>query len=326
MTIRETNTHGHHLQSPKNLRSFRSFNNYVSIGVQNKGSIKRKHINTFSNHISIGTPDNSIQPMKRKMMIKRKMLLTMLLMALIVTSARSQSIAESEGTFTLTPSFVSAFMDRGARQSGISFQPTIGYEKGQLALELFCNFPISDKIVGTADPQIDFATYYTFDISPDIFTITPGVTLSTFPRANEDDGFYKATFEPSILLGYTFYDINFSLNFCYDLVMKGPTYEFGIDYSIPIEQLGLEIELLALIGRCDWSESSANSSPNVRNEGNYWQAGFLIPYKFSKNSTLAVGWYYEEGLSNHFYVESEKIPNHHAVGRGVFNVSFSYSF
>ena len=248
------------------------------------------------------------------------------LAALIAFPLHSQSMAESEGTFTVTPSFVSAFMDRGARQSGFSFQPTIGYARGQLALELFCNFPISDKIPETADPQIDLAAFYTWTVVTDMFEIKPGITLSTLPRARESEGVYKVTWEPSVFFCYTLKGIQFSLNFYYDLTMQGPTYEFGADYTIPLQQLGFDIELSALAGRCDWAHTVPESSAKVRNEGDYWQAGLSIPIEFSKNSKLTVGWYYEKGLNNHFYEGDSKIPNHDAIGRGVFSVGFAYTF
>ena len=257
--------------------------------------------------------------------MKKQTLLLLALAALIALPLHSQSI-EDKGAFTVTPSFVSAFMDRGARQSGLSFQPTIEYARGPLALELFCNFPISDKIPETADPQIDLAAFHTWAIVPNVFEIKSGLTLSTLPRAHESEGIYKATWEPSVFFYYTINDIQFSLNLYYDLTMQGPSYEFGIDYTIPVKQLGFDIELSALAGRCDWYHSVAESSTKVRNEGNYWQAGLSIPIEFSEKSKLTVGWYYEKGLNNHFYEGGSKIPNHDAIGRGVFNVGFACRF
>ena len=257
--------------------------------------------------------------------MKKRTLLLLPLTALIAAPLHSQS-EDSEGIFTVTPSFVPVFMNRGARQSDFSFQPTIEYSKGPLSLELFCNFPISDKIPGAADPQLDFAAHYTWIIAPNLLTVKSGVTLSTLPRANKDDGIHKATWEPSVCFGYTWNDIDFLLNFYYDITMKGSTYEFGIDYSIPLQHLGFDVELSALVGRCGWSEAEVNANLKVANNGNYWQAGVAIPYEFSKKSKLVVGWHYVEGFNNHFYVGGERIPNYDAVGRGVFNVSFSTRF
>ena len=259
--------------------------------------------------------------------MKKQTLLLTLLTVLIATPSRSQSIADSEGTLTVTPSFVSAYMFRGVRYGGFSFQPAIEYSKGPLDLGLAFNFPISDKIPGTCDPEIDFTASYTWTVVPDVFTITPGASLYTYPRAKKDDGFYKATFEPSVSFGYSIDDLKFSLNLYYDTVMEGPTYEFGIEYSIPLRQLDTEIELSALIGRYDWDDSVAGWPIKINNKGDYFQAGVSIPYEFSKKSKLIAGWYYTKGTNNYFrFGNDPKESNPDAIGRGVFSLSFSHSF
>jgi hypothetical protein len=249
------------------------------------------------------------------------------LAVLAVAPLRSQTMAESEGTFTVTPSLVSAYMFRGVRLGGLSFQPAVEYSKGPLSLQLYSNFPISDKIPGTCDPEFDLGASYTWAIVPEVFTIKPGIMLYTFPAADTDDGFYKATCEPNVSFGYSLGDINFSLNLYYDIIMKGATYELGADYSIHVQPIDLDIELSALVGKYDWSDSVADDTIKTRNSGNYFLTGLAVPYKFSKRSSLSVGWHFTKGINNYYYEGNRKISsNPEAVGKGFFSASYSFSF
>jgi hypothetical protein len=248
-------------------------------------------------------------------------------MALAVFAAlpfHAQTMTESEGTFTVTPSLVSAYMFRGVRLGGLSFQPAVEYSKGPLSLQLYSNFPVSDKIPGTCDPEFDLGASYTWTVVPEVFTIKPGIMLYTFPTADTNDGFYKATCEPNVSFGYNLGDMSLSLNLYYDIVMKGATYELGADYSIHVQSTGLDIELSALIGKYDWSDSVADDVIKIRNSGNYFQAGVAIPYEFSKRSSLSIGWYFAKGTNNYYYPSRE--PNPNAIGKGFFSVSYSFSF
>jgi len=166
--------------------------------------------------------------------MNKKALLLSTLIGLIAAPSHSQSMTEHEGTITITPSFVSAYMSYGVQLGGFSFQPTIEYSKGPLSLGLLTNFPIEDKLPGSSDPEIDFSACYTLDIMPDIFTIKPSVCLYTYPRANKHDGFYRATWEPRVSFDYMLNKMAFSLNFYYDVTMKGGGWEFGFNRLIPI--------------------------------------------------------------------------------------------
>jgi len=249
-------------------------------------------------------------------------------MAFVHAAAHSQAAASGEGAFTVTPAFVTAFVDRGAYMSGLSFRPTVAYSKGPLAFELFGNFPISDKVPGTADPQIDLAASYTWETAPGALAIEPSVLLSTFPRADTDEGFYRAICE----LGVSFRcelaeGLNASLGFWRDVVQKGGGYELGLEYSAPFRLRGLGAELSARIGRYDLSDTVINAPEKVRNYGDYLYAGVSIPYEFSDKSKLAVGWCYAKGTRNYTQAgHGEREPNPCAVGRGVFTFSFSRPF
>jgi uncharacterized protein (TIGR02001 family) len=261
--------------------------------------------------------------------MKKRFLPLAVLMALAAMPSYSQSESNSGGSFTVTPAFASQYMFRGVRLGGPSFQPSVEYAKGPWTLGVWANQPLAkDKDFDEMPTwlyEYDFYASYEWAVVPDKFTITPGVTFYSYPKVDETlDDTYKMTIEPSLSFGYTLEDITFSLNLFYDLTLKGPTYEFGVDYTIPVKPL--DIKLSALVGSYSWSEMTPNADSKFKNTGSYWQAGIAIPYEFSDNSSLTVGWYYTKGLDNNFHEEGEKIKNPDAVGRGVFNVSFSYRF
>jgi hypothetical protein len=257
--------------------------------------------------------------------MKRQLFQSTALAMMAFAPVKSQTVAESEGRFTISPTIVSAYMFRGVRQGGLSFQPTIGYQKGPLELELFANFPISDRIPGTCDPEIDFGLYYTWTLVPEIFSIKPGLLLYTYPSAKESDGQNIATFEPSVFFEYSIGDLTFSLNCFYDIVLRGPTYELGAEYLIHAKPLHLDFELSALTGRYDWSDSDAGGI-RKRNAGNYFIAGAAIPIEFSKKSSLKVGWYFSKGTNNYLHYSGIRESNPGAIGKGFIEASYSFSF
>jgi hypothetical protein len=251
------------------------------------------------------------------------------LMALNAVPLYTQSETKSEGKFTIMPVYVSNHTHRGIFVGGPSFQPIVEYSKGPLTLGICANFPLTNEIpdFDPADPEFDFIASYEFSIIPDILAIKPGITLYTFPQVKKEDGFYKTTVEPSVSFVYTLSDINFSLDFYYDIMMKGLLYEFVVDYTIPLKQLCLDLELFALAGKYDWSDTVPNEIPKVRDKGDYYKAGLSIPYNFSKDTKLTVGWYYEKATNNYVYAgNSAKELNPSAVSQGVFSAAFSYSF
>jgi hypothetical protein len=258
--------------------------------------------------------------------MKKNFLPLTMLMAMAAAPSYSQSEIGAGGTFTVTPAYATCNTFRGVRLGGHSFQPIIEYARGPLTLGVATNIPLA-KENGEYQYWLienDYYGAYEWAIVPDTFTITPGITLYSYPRVNETfDDTYNLAIEPNLSFGYTVKGIAFSLTLNYDLIFKGPTYEFGIDYSIPLKLI--DIELSALIGSYSWP----NTSPNykLKNTGNYWQAGIAMPYKFSENSKLTAGWCYIKGFDNYYKYENDpKYANLDVVSQGIFNIGFSYSF
>ena len=257
--------------------------------------------------------------------------LTAILLSALTFGAFSASaqtpVAAPTGSWTLTPAIASQYMFRGVRLAGPSFQPTIEYGYGALAAGLWANFPIKDKVVGQSDPELDFYASYTIALQPDVVTLVPGVTIYEYPNAKTKNGFYKTTFEPNLALNYTVGGVTLMPKIYYDMVLKGPTAEINAFYAVPLKDAGTELDFSATFGTYKWDAFAENTSPDVKNWGDYWLVGVAVPFAITKTSTLKVGWAYTKGSNNHFKQSTApRVDNTAAVGRGVATICLVMKF
>jgi uncharacterized protein (TIGR02001 family) len=229
-------------------------------------------------------------------------------------------------SIVLTPSVVSQYMFRGARLGGPSFQPSVEFDAGSLAIGVWSNFPIDDKVQGQSDPEIDPYGSYTFTIN-DSLSIVPGFTWYNYPDADKNAGFYKSTFEPSLAVNYTVKGIKFTPKLYYDVVLDGPTYELTVSYALALPDAGSELDFAATAGTFKWKDAFENTSPQVKNWGDYWQVGVSAPFTVTKNSKFIIGVAYTEGSGNYLKQGTDgKVKNTAAVGRGVITASYAITF
>jgi hypothetical protein len=217
-------------------------------------------------------------------------------------------------------------MFRGVRLGGPSFQPSTEFDWGNLAVGLWVNLPISDRVPGVSDPEIDPYASYTFTVN-DNFSIVPGFTVYTYPNADTANGFYKATFEPNLAVNYTLAGVKLTPKAYYDVVMQGPTFELSAAYTVPLAKLHTELDFAATVGTYFWDDSVKNASPKVKNSGSYCQLGVTLPFTLAKNLTLTPGVAYVQGFDNRFQISGQPdTDNHAAVGRAVMSLSLGYTF
>lgn len=234
--------------------------------------------------------------------------------------------AAPTSSWTFTPSVVSQYMFRGVRLGGLSFEPAIEFDYDNIGLGVWMNFPLANKVDGVSDPEIDPYGYYTIAIN-DSFSVVPGFTWYTYPRADSSVGFYKATFEPNVAFNYTVGGVKFTPKFYYDLFLEGPTYELTVAWALPLKNLGTELDFTGTIGTYKWKKAAENTYPDVHNYGDYWLLGVSAPYAINSSSKIIVGFAYTQG-NNNFYHQtgSPKVENTTAVGRGVVTVSYAITF
>lgn len=229
-------------------------------------------------------------------------------------------------SWTLTPAVVSQYMFRGVRLGGPSFQPTVEFGYGSLAAGVWANFPIKDKVPGVSDPEYDLYGSYTFALN-DASSVVVGATWYMYPRADESAGFYENTFEPSIAFNYTIEGLKLTPKLYYDMVLEGPTLELTAAYAVPLKEMGTELQFTAVAGTYKWDEAAENSSPSVKNWGNYWSVGVAMPFQITSNSKLTLGVSYVRGYDNFVKAGTAgKSENTAAIGRGVGSIAYSISF
>lgn len=262
--------------------------------------------------------------MKTKLLVLSFAVLTFGGVSSLLAQAPVPAAAPSS-SWTITPAVVSQYMLRGVRLGGLSAQPVIEYTSGPVTAGLWNNIPLADRVPGQSNPEIDPYASYTYEIAKD-FTVQPGFILYLYPAARKKDGFYKMTFEPSVALNYTVEGIKLTPKLYYDTVLKQTLIEGSVAYSVPLKEAGTELAFLGQWGTFKAKDALENTSPAVKNWGEYWLAGVSLPFQLDKSSKLTVGWAYTKGSDNFFKQgRTPKSANSAAVGRGVVSVAYSIS-
>jgi uncharacterized protein (TIGR02001 family) len=258
---------------------------------------------------------------------------TVILLAALLTTGASLSAdtpaaapAAPSSSWVFTPAFASQYMFRGARLGGPSFQPALEFDQGPLALGVWANTPISNKVDGQSDPEFDFYGTYSFEIAKDT-TLVPGFTIYTYPDAEKNLGFYRATFEPNLALNYSISGWKFTPKVYYDFVLKGPTLELTAAYALPLPDIKSELDFTATAGTFKWTDAFENTTPKAKNWGDYYLVGVAMPFQVSTGSKLTIGFAYTKGSNNFVKIgTTPKYANSAAVGRGVVTVSYAITF
>lgn len=241
-------------------------------------------------------------------------------------AAPAAAAPASSVSVVFTPAVVSQYMFRGVRLGGLSFEPAIEVDAGNLALGVWSNFPLADKVPGQSDPEIDPYGSYSITVN-DSVSIAPGFTWYNYPNADTSNGFYKSTFEPNIALNYTAGPVKFTPKLYYDLILKGPTYELTVAYTTPLKDIGSELDWTAVGGTYDITDAAKGANPAVKNWGDYYLIGVAMPFTVGKSGKLSIGYAYTKGSSNFFKAGSTpQVENTAALGRGVATVSYAYTF
>jgi uncharacterized protein (TIGR02001 family) len=234
--------------------------------------------------------------------------------------------AAPSSSWTLTNSVATQYMFRGTRLGGLSYQPSLEYDAGGLGLGVWANVPLKDKVVGQSDPEFDFYGFYSMEVAKDI-SVVPGFTLYTYPDAKKSNGYYKATFEPSLALNYSLGALKLTPKVYYDVILKGPTAELTAAFAVPLKDVGTELDFTATAGTFIWKDYAAETNPDIKNWGDYYLVGVAAPFQVSKDSKITIGWAYTKGSNNYLKQGTDaKVPNIAAVGRGVFTLSYILSF
>ncbi len=242
------------------------------------------------------------------------------------TSSDLPPAVASPVSVTATASAVSQYMFRGVRLGGAAFQPAVEVGAGSLVLGVWASFPLKDKVPGQSDPEIDGYGSYKITLNERL-SLVPGFTWYTFPNADKAGGWYKSTFEPSLALNYTLGPVLLTPKVYYDTVLRGATYELNVAFALPLKSLGTELAFLGQVGTFKWDEAWEQTSPAMRNWGDYYLVGVTLPYQITSNAKLSLGVAYTTGENN--FLKQGTLPkyeNTSATGRGVVTLSYALTF
>lgn len=253
---------------------------------------------------------------------------TLALGLLILPSQTASHAANPSGdvALTATTSLVSQYMFRGQRLNGAGLQPSVELATGNLALGVWSNVPLDDKVPDSSDPEIDLYGSYSIALN-DRVNVVPGFTSYHFPSAPTNAGFYRATFEPSLAVDINGPGFRFTPKVYYDVVLDGATYELSAFFAYPLTAYGTELDFTFTAGTYKIKDAANDTSPAVKLWGDYWLAGVSLPFQFAANQRLTIGFAYTEGRDA-FAKQGTlpRTPNALAAGRGVVSLSYAYSF
>ncbi|HVW21124.1 MAG TPA: hypothetical protein VHC86_07890 [Opitutaceae bacterium] len=236
--------------------------------------------------------------------------------------------AAPDWSWTLTPSYASVYMFRGQRLGGQSFQPSISGVYGPWNVGVWASAPVNhaNLVHGQSNPEVDPNATYTYTVNGNL-SVVGGATLYTYLDAPTKEGFYKATFEPSIGVNYTIAGLTINPKYYYDLVLATATYEANFGYSIPLKELGSSLNLSVSVGTYYGTNVINGSNPKTHAWGDYYSYGISTPYTITKNSTLTVGVAFVEGSGAYFkQAGSPRVSNTSAVRRTPITVSYAWTF
>jgi uncharacterized protein (TIGR02001 family) len=240
-------------------------------------------------------------------------------------TASSVRSAETEaGVWTISPSITSHYLFRGVDLGGTAFQPWVDYTQGNLSLGLWSSFSLEDGESGDSDPEIDLYGSYTFTTESGKFSLVPGFYLYTYPDAERSNGLYSATFEPSLAAVFTAAGIQFTPKIYYDVMLKGATYEITAAIAVPLTSLGTELDFSASAGTFKWDDAAADTTPAIKNCGDYWTIGVAVPVQLTMRSKLTLGYMYSEGRNN-FYKQGTDPREVNDDARGQSAVTLTYA-
>jgi uncharacterized protein (TIGR02001 family) len=234
--------------------------------------------------------------------------------------------AAPQPTWTLTPAVVSQYMFRGVKVGGPSFQPTLEWGYGSWIAGVWGSVPLDNSVPAASDPEIDLYGSYTHRIN-DATDVNIGAMWYYYPNADKTSGLYRSSFEPSVALNYTVQGLRLTPKLYYDVTLEGPTAELLAFYAVPLQNLGTELDFTGSVGTYKWNEAAEDTTPAVKNWGDYWSLGVALPFQVTANGRLVVGFSYMKGSGN--YVKQGTLPrepNALAVGRGVASISYSLTF
>lgn len=197
-------------------------------------------------------------------------------------SASAQEAAKNDLSVTLDVTYVSSYVFRGALLADDSIQPSVEASYG----DFYAGVWHSDDVNNVAVSETDFYAGYNLAIN-ETFSADLGVTRYTYDGSSGADSTeVYAGLKANVLLSPSVY-------YYYDFDREVSSYIASIGHSIPVEKLGVSVDLSATYGYIQL--------PGTNQDYSYWGVGVAVPYKLNENATLTAG-------VNYTHADSKNLP------------------
>jgi uncharacterized protein (TIGR02001 family) len=205
-------------------------------------------------------------------------------------SASAQNSATSELAVTVDITYVSNYVFRGGLLAENSIQPSVEASYG----DFYAGVWYSDDVNNAALSETDVYAGYNLAIN-ETFSADFGVTRYLYDgQSGADTTEVYAGIKVDALLSPSAY-------YYYDFDREVSSYIGSIGYSVPVEQVGISIDLSATYGYIQIPSTDYS----------YWGVGAAIPYQLSETATLTAAVNYTHADSNNIpavagYISTEQ--------------------
>jgi hypothetical protein len=232
----------------------------------------------------------------------------------------------AEGSTSVSPGMVSAYVFRGQHRGGAALQTAVDVVRGDFAAGLWTSFPLEGSGALSPGTEVDFYAGQNLRAGG-AFVVTPGATLYTYPRAERALGFRRTTLEPSLAISGALAGVRVVPKLSHDLDLKATTLEVAAAYALALPALGTELDFHAAVGTYRRRDDVPRVLGAGKAWGDYWQIGVSLPYQVSFRTKLVVGWTYAAGSGA--FVKSgsaPRLPDPRTAGRGFASLGLSTTF
>lgn len=197
-------------------------------------------------------------------------------------TASAAEAAKNDLAVTLDVTYVSSYVFRGALLANDSIQPSVEASYG----DIYAGVWHSDDVNNVAVSETDFYAGYNLSIN-ETFSADLGITRYTYDGGSGADSTeVYAGLKANVLLSPSVY-------YYYDFDREVSTYIGSIGHSIPVEKLGVSLDLSASFGYVQ--------IPGNGQDYSYWGVGVAVPYKLNDKATLTAG-------VNYTHADSHNLP------------------
>lgn len=203
----------------------------------------------------------------------KKTILALAALAAGVSAHAQTTAANSALAVTLDVTYVSDYVFRGLRLADASIQPSVEASYGDFYAGVWHSDAISQNSGATFDSETDFYVGYNLALN-DTFSADLGVTRYTYNGGGRDD-----TTEVFAGIKGDLGIVDASVYYYHDFDQEISSYIASVGHTLPIEQLGVSLDLSATVGYIQSPKSD-------RGDYIYWGVGAAIPYQLNENAVL----------------------------------------